>query len=102
MKRILVLLSIAACIWACSGDGAGNRTYQQKTSVDSANYPTSNQHDDTTATTNNSIYNPDSMPANTTIEEKGSSTGQTAPSQTEQARKSAGASIPQNQKPADQ
>ena len=102
MKRILLLLGVAASVWACSENTAGDRTYQERTMTDSANAPTTNQHDDTTATTNNDIYNTDSMPPNTTIEEKGSSTSQTTPNQEEQARKSAGASVPQNQKPEGQ
>lgn len=99
MKRILVLLGMTACLAACGDNNVGNRTYQQNTPVDSANYPTTNQHDDTTATTNNNIYNPDSMPANTTIENKGGPSSQTTPGKENQIRESAGASVPQNNQP---
>ena len=99
MKRVLVLFGIAAYLWACGDNNVGNRVYQQNTSVDSASQPAaSNTHDDTTATTNNNIYNPDSMPPNTTRHEIGSATGQTTPNQEEQARISAGASLPENNK----
>ncbi|WP_158070007.1 hypothetical protein, partial [Cnuella takakiae] len=96
MKRIVALLGISATLWACGDNNVGNRTYQKNTQVDSANVPIGNPHDDTTATINNNAYNPDSMPPNTTIEDKG---GPANRPDSNQARISAGASIPQNNQP---
>lgn len=99
MKRILVSLAITTYLTACGDNNVGNRTYQQNTPVDSPNYSTGNQHDDTTATTNNNIYNPDSMPPNTTIESKGGPATHNTPGKENQTRVSAGASVPQNNQP---
>ena len=93
MKRIVAIFGVAAYLTACGDNNVGNRTYDMNTPVDSASYPIGNTHDDTTATTNNNIYNPDSMPANATHEDMGSSQSKTEQSQ--QQRVSAGASVPQ-------
>lgn len=96
MKKTLALMGVAACLWACGDNNVGNRSYQLNTRVDSPSSPMGNTHDDTTATTNNNAYNPDSMPPNTTIEDKG---GPANRPDSNQARISAGASIPQNNVP---
>lgn len=94
MKRLVALFGVAAYLAACGDNNVGNRTYDTNTPVDSAGIPVGNTHDDTTATTNNNIYNADSMPTNTTINDPG--TGQTSTQKAEQARINAGASLPQN------
>lgn len=96
MKRIVALLGLAACASACGDNNVGNRTYDMQTKVDSANYPIGNTHDDTTATTNNNAYNPDSMPKNATMENIGSAANRP---DSGQARMGAGASIPDNVAP---
>lgn len=96
MKRIVALLGLTACLAACGDNNVGNRTYDLDTKVDSANYSIGNTHDDTTATTNNNAYNPDSMPKNATLEDMG---GPVNRPDSGQARISAGASIPENNQP---
>lgn len=96
MKRSVMFFGLAVCFCACGNNDVGNRTYDMNTRVDSPNYQVGNTHDDTTATTNNNIYNPDSMPSNTNMDERGSSTGKTTEEQGQQQRTNAGASVPQN------
>lgn len=95
MKQILVVFGLAVCTTACGDNNVGNRTYDMNTPVDSANYQVGNTHDDTTATTNNNIYNPDSMPTNTTIEDIGARQNETEQSEGQQ-RINAGPNVPQN------
>lgn len=71
MKMIWIFCAAAGFLVACGDNDVGNRTYDLKTPVDSANYPLGSVQD-TTPTTNNNIYNPDSMQGMGTPAHKGS------------------------------
>lgn len=60
MKKIWIFLAAAGFLYACGDNNVGNRTYDLKTVEDSANAPIHRGAADTTPTTNNNIYNPDS------------------------------------------
>lgn len=62
MKKFLIILilGIGTIVIACSDGGTGDRTHDLQTPVESTNEPAGNNVVDTTPTTNNNIYNPDS------------------------------------------
>jgi predicted small secreted protein len=64
MKKVWIFCAASAMLAACGNDdaGAGDRTYDLKTVQDSASTPIGGNNMDSTPTTNNNIYNPDSMP----------------------------------------
>lgn len=64
MIKLWIFCAASALLCACGNDeqGVGDRTYDLKTVQDSANTPIGGNSMDTTPTTNNNIYNPDSMP----------------------------------------
>lgn len=59
MKKFLIILGISATVAACSDGGTGDRTHDLQTPVETTNTPETNVVD-TTPTTNNNAYNPDS------------------------------------------
>lgn len=84
MKTLWLLCAATGFLFACGNNDVGNRTYDLNTPTDSANMPIYGTTGDTTPTSNNNIYNPDSIagqsPRDTSAVRKygqpGQSTGQ--------------------------
>ncbi|RPD43786.1 hypothetical protein [Paracnuella aquatica] len=73
MKKLWIFGTASLILAACGNDnaGAGDRTYDLKTVQDSANAPLGNSSADSTPTTNNNIYNPDSTPGQGSVYDTG-------------------------------